>query len=192
MTELLLKSSFGDPRVPPVPNAWQEVRLRDGALFDEFIANLVKEDLSLFFRYTMRESDRERFWLRYLSVIRGTQCVLAPPDYSHLARELRVTEAGRSMLSRAVRGYGGTVSAFCLFFDRVVVVEFSDAGNAAYVYNRTTFEQHILPALKSTRINPPIDLKRRELAPERILHNANWTEHARKTLATFGVYATRR
>jgi len=190
LIQVLLGSSFGDPRIPPVPHAWTLVRAGSPQLFDEFIASLVKEDLSLFFRYAMREDDRERFWLDYLPIIRGTQCILAPSDHAALSRQLVATEAGRAALGRATRGHGSGASAFCLFFDRIVVVEFSDAGNAAYVYNRASFEQHVLPSLKSSKLNAQTDLKRRDIAAERIVHGWDWTTRARDVLATLGVVNT--
>ncbi|MDX2055489.1 MAG: EH signature domain-containing protein [Polyangiaceae bacterium] len=189
LVDLLLKSAFGDPRVPPMSNAWSEVRIQNPAAFDEFIAILVREDLSLFFRHAMKEEDRERFWLRYLPSIRGTQCVLASSAYSSLQRTLNGTETGRAVLSRAIRGTGEGASAFCMFFEKIVVVEFSETGNAAYVYQRAAFEQHVLPILRSRNVSARLDLKRTDLAAMKILHGTNWTRRAKAALARHGIFS---
>ena len=67
----------------------------------------------------------------------------------------------------------GEASAFCMYFDGLVVIEFSEVGNAAYVYTHSDFERYIAAGLR--RPNDVGDRKRkgarRELAPRLGLGN---------------------
>ena len=66
------------------------------------------------------------------------------------------------------------MSAFCLFFDKVVAVDFSETGNAAYLYGRDTFENQIAPRLRGRVGKVTEILKRKDLLSERLRHAANW------------------
>jgi hypothetical protein len=187
--ERLLRSSLGDPRVPPISQGWNEVRALDAPLFEWFLESLVKEDLSLFFRYAMEEKEREHFWLHYLKQIRGTLVVLSSDKYEDLRRRIGAEEIGKAMLGRARRAKSSGVSAFCLFFDRIVAVEFSETGNAAYLYPRDEFTTKVLP-----RLNPvgavAQTLKRKDIQNHRLLHNSGWQDDAVELLSRHGIRPT--
>jgi hypothetical protein len=140
----------------------------------------------LFFRYAMDETDRERFWLRYLKQIRGTLVVLSRDRYQDIQRRIGAEEAGRAMLCRARKAESSGVSGFCLFFDRIVAVEFSEVGNAADLYPREQFTQQMLPALDPVR-SVTAALKRRDFRSERLLHHSGWQTDAAELLRRYGV-----
>lgn len=185
--ERLIRSSWGDPRVPPMSQGWSEVRAVDPVSFTWFLESLVKADLSLFFHYAMDEKGREHFWLRRLKQIRGTLVVLSNDKYEDVRRRIGSEEAGKAMLERARRAKSNGVSGFCLFFDRVVAVEFSETGNAAYLYPPEEFAKRILP-----RLNPvgavTQTLKRRELPHELLRHTSGWEDKAVEILRRYGIY----
>ena len=185
--ERLLRSSLGDPRVPPISQGWNEVRAVDSAIFEWFLQSLVKADLSLFFRYAMYEKEREHFWLRYLKQIRGTLVVLSSDKYQDLKLQIGAEESGKAILGRARRAKSSGVSGFCLFFDRIVAVEFSETGNAAYLYPPEEFSKQILP-----RLNPvgavTQTLKRKDLPHELLRHTSGWEDKAVEILRRYGIY----
>lgn len=112
------------------------------AAYQAFLEELIREDLDFFFDRAMKESARKEFWLRYLKSIRRTVCVLDPPAYQNLQRgKAALPVELQAALARALKFHGGVVSAFCLWFDGFVVVEFSHTGNAAYIYTRDDFEK---------------------------------------------------
>jgi len=107
--------------------------------------------------------------------------------------ELRVQLAGssgevRAALSRLRRFAGAaSVSAFCFYFDHVVVVEFSHTGNAAYIYRRADFDAQIEPEFAAGRIKTERDLKRSQLRVGDIKHFVGWEEKAHHLLHRYGV-----
>jgi hypothetical protein len=66
-----------------------------------------------------------------------------------------------------------------------IIVEFSETGNAAYIYDRATFES------KSVNLrSPQFQLNRHlkhERWPHRILHVTGWEFSARQKLAELGI-----
>ncbi len=77
------------------------------------------------------------------------------------------------------------VSAFCLVFDNWVAVEFSDTGNASFLYKRADFEREILPA---SRTRPRIaHLKQKELAAVRLVHRGDWERAFKDALWRSGI-----
>lgn len=175
---LLLRSTFGDPRIANVSGAWAKVRTLVPESYDAFLQSLVREDIALFFRYVMREEDRERFWLRYLGSIRRTLCVLDPDAFRSLEQKLAgAEERTRAALGRVVRTPSRQVdgtSAFCLYFDQVVMVEFSNSGNAGYLYDRHIFERDLLKSIQQGTVTSPASLKDREKKNFRLVHRGDW------------------
>ena len=90
---------------------------------------------------------------------------------------------------KRVRTFSATtgVSAFCLYFDDYVVVEFSDTGNAAYVYGRREFDDRFNARLMSNRLRAHSDLKDLSRATKRMIHSLRWEDEARFLLAGLGI-----
>lgn len=185
IVEVLLDSTMGDPRLLPLSEGWRRVHEQDPSAFDKFVGALTRDDLKLFFQHAMREPDRERFWLRYVGAIRRTLCVVDKGSARALEDRLRASEAGlRASLKRVKRlTSSDSVSAFCLYFDRYVVVEFSSTGNAAYVYARDVFERELEPSLTAGRLARAADLKKKSLRVHRITHLSGWESSAASELA---------
>lgn len=183
--KLLRSPSFGDPRAARISENWRALQERDPALFGQFVDLLMEEDLDLFFQHAMSAKDRKEFWLSYVGPIRRTIAVLAKDTHARLEDELKKSDAGRAVLARTRVAKKGKVNAFCLVFDRVVVVEFSEVGNAAYVYQRDVFEQRVYP--EGTTIDAATDLRRSDLRHSRVLHHVNWQTQASDQLRSYGV-----
>lgn len=177
-----------DPRLPTNGKNWlgvpEEARQR-------FIQWLSRDDIELFFEHVLpRGSDphgRKDFWLRYVKRVLKSRPLLNWRDQTRLVARM-------AQLRGQVGNYGritglADTSAFLLDFGRVVVVEFSQVGNACYIYEKAVAEE-LLPAFWSTE---PFDvsgrrgLKQRSLAAHRVSHAGYWRDELANILARYGV-----
>jgi hypothetical protein len=153
----LVDGQFGDPRVGADSEDWSAVKRLAPVSFQAFFESLVRGDLEFFFARAMSEPDRKRFWLGYTKSIRRTVAFLDAKVHTSLRAELR--EEGGPFLAalrraRPTRWDGPPgLSAFCLFFDTLVAVEFSITGNALFIYERSHFEREILPAVEGKGVD---------------------------------------
>lgn len=183
----LLESELADPRVLPVSRGWSLVREAAPAAYETFLQSLIRDDLALFFEHAMHEPPRRDFWLHYLPSIRRTVCVMPSGIYRGLASRLATSDAKtRAALGRARQFTSGDTSAFCLYFDRIVVVEFSKTGNAAYVYARSEFESRMEAQILDNQVLSLDDLKERERA-DRLSHRGAWERKAHEYLRGHGI-----
>lgn len=179
----LFKSTFGDFRSPPLTEGWQRVRDNTPEPFEALRRRLLGSDLRLFFRLVHGAEDRLKFWESYLPQLRGTSCLLDPGSFVRVRNALRASPdpTAQSALDR-VRRAGGGPPAFCLFFDDIVVVEFSEVGNAAYIYSRRQFEEKFALALRK-QISDTAQLKAsRQDRDWRIHHHKGWEWKARRQI----------
>jgi hypothetical protein len=192
-TESLLRSDFGDPRVPPESPGWTEVKRVDRTSYDMFLEALISEDLEIFFAHAMQDPRRRQFWLRYLKSVRRTVCILDNVTHERLSRQFAGADKKMSAaLSRArrfaKRGRTAIPQAFCLYFDTCVVVEFSQTGNAAFIYSRDDFERTFERDVRIGALEGPEDLKHQSLRLERIIHQGpNWEQNADEKLHRLGI-----
>jgi hypothetical protein len=160
LTDLLLKSTFDDPRSALRSEGWAEVRRLYEPGFKRLLAMLCEQDLQVFFDHAMNEPDRREFWLQYLHEIERTGCVLDPESRKRLESKLGGVEELRGAIDRAHRFKGSSkVQAFYLVFSTLVVVEFSDTDNAAYVYSREYFEKQIEPRIRTRAVDESADYR---------------------------------
>jgi hypothetical protein len=194
LTERLLGSTFGDPRMPPESAGWARLRGFDDESYRRFLENLIAEDLEVFFENAMSDARRKAFWLRYLKSVRRTVCILDRTTHDQLTRLLAGADKKLSAaISRAhkFRTKGGTSSAqaFCLYFDSVVVVEFSKVGNAAHIYNRAQFEKHFEREIYDDQVETHQALKDHKLLRDRIIHtHAGWETATTDAMSQLGIY----
>ncbi|MCP3061110.1 EH signature domain-containing protein [Myxococcus sp. K38C18041901] len=177
-------SVFGDPRLSTLTEAWSAVRKCSKQAFDAFLSALIQQDLEFFFEKAMNERDRHAFWLRYLGVIQSTTCWLAPDTYDALQRSVRTLPLEQQAAFRRARRLAkGDVSAFCLRFSEYSVVEFSDTGNATYVYGHSVFSGRVLGG----GVESANDLKVRREAKDRLHHHSNWEPRFEQALLELGI-----
>lgn len=188
----ILDSEFADPRIPPETRGWQLVRHFDRTAYARFVEGLIREDLTLFFQHAMNEPARRTFWLRYLGSIRRTICVLGSGMYKTLAARLKASDDDTRAALGRVRRFSAHhgVSAFCLYFDDIVVVEFSDSGNAAYVYRRAAFDAELEGPLMGNRLRAHDDLKQPHRTIHRIHHRRGWEGDTHDFLVRHGIRRT--
>lgn len=180
-------SVFGDPRVTTLTEAWTQVRQLAPGAFIDFLAALIQQDLEFFFEHAMREEDRRKFWLRYLGSIRSTTCWLDPATYDDLRnRAATLPPEQLAAFRRAKRFSKGQVSAFCLSFDRYMVVEFSDTGHAAFIYRHENLRQK----LRGEPVESASDLRdgrQGGFATQRLTHGGQWEKRFAQELLALGI-----
>jgi hypothetical protein len=112
-----------------------------------------------------------------------------------LRRRLAGThKALAAALTRAHRfGRNGSgPQAFCLYFDRIVVVEFSEIGNAAFLYSRADFERVLESRIRENRLQTHAELKIKTLRLEKVVHaQARWEELTEDKLRRLGILPDR-
>ncbi|MFY2558299.1 EH signature domain-containing protein [Corallococcus terminator] len=182
---LIAKDSvFGDPRLSTLTEAWSAVRGRSKHAFEAFLLALIRQDLEFFFEKAMNEGDRHSFWLRYLGAIQSTTCWLAPDAYDALLRNVRTLPSEQQAAFRRARRFTkGEVSAFCLRFGEYSVIEFSDTGNATYVYRHSVFGDKVLGA----GVESANDLKNRRIAEDWWTHLPGWEPRFEQALLKLGI-----
>jgi hypothetical protein len=182
LSQRLLASDFGDARIPPLSEPWARVRAAAPEAFGKFLNRLIGDDLRFFFQIVRGDRDRLNFWEKQLHKLEGAFCVLDPDAFSYVSRSLRASDDPKSAralerVKKARRNGTPKVQAFVLLFEGIVVVEFSESGNAAYIFRRAEFERRVLPQVHDG-IHETTDLKRSMAHLERILHNGNWQYRA--------------
>jgi hypothetical protein len=173
--------NLGDPRVSTVP--WHPV---GEEATREVIRWRSSEDLRLFFDLVMKEKEdrqgRHQFWQNYVDGVTRSLIVLGRSDENRLRRRLGELKGSGRRFAR-MRGSNPT-SAFVMEFGRVVVVEFSESGNACYIYQVENGRDPIpwqaaevdMFALKSTR-----------RAKDWLRHAQGWEYSFANSLARFGI-----
>lgn len=162
---------------------------------ERFLAWLAKETLQFFFDTLVPRNDTNRrraeFWLDYAKKqgkIKDFQVAVSEDDRSKIRASRAKTIPSHSAIT------GGKTSAFLMIFEgygtEYVVIEFSETGNAAYIYPRKVFEARGI-TIRSNVFHLTDDLKRVVAAEDRIWHRTNtierWEAKARRQLAELGI-----
>lgn len=180
---LLVHKEFGDPRITPVK--WdicgEEATRR-------FISWLSEEDIKLFFETIMenRSQGRKDFWINYLGALHGSKVILSPRDKQKCSVKLNDLERkGRRFLTWQ---RSGSASAFVLDFGTHIAVEFSEASNACYIYEKPEFEKHF-PDLPGNWTGSNLKNSNKHVIWQ--THQQGWQEILRYKLSIVGVHAKR-
>jgi hypothetical protein len=183
---------LGDPRLPFSAPNW---RAMPSGAKERFLAWLAKETLQFFFNTLVPKNDENRrraeFWMEYAKKqgkIKDFQVAVSDEDIPKI-------RASRAQMIPAYSSiYGGRTSAFLMIFEGYgidyVVIEFSETGNAVYIYTRNVFEATGV-SLRSQLFHRRDDLLRMDDAQDRIIHRDStyerWERKARAKLAELGI-----
>ena len=182
---------LGDPRLAYCAPNWRKVP----EARERVLAWLARETLQFFFDTLVPRSDTNRrraeFWLEYAKKqgkIKDFQVAVSEEDRSKIRASRAQTIPSYSSIT------GGKTSAFLMIFEgygaEYVVIEFSETGNAAYIYPRKAFEARGV-SIRSNSFHLIDDLKRVVAAEDRIWHRINtlerWETKARRQLAELGI-----
>ena len=184
---------LGDPRLAYCAQNWRSV---SPEAKEKFLAWLAKDTLQFFFDTLVPNNDRNRrravFWLEYAKKqgkIKDFQVAVSDDDRP----KIRASRAKTIPSYSSIRG--GKASAFLMVFEgwnhkEYVVIEFSETGHAAYIYEREVFEASGAK-IRSNSFDMSDDLRRMNDAHDRILHlvdtRERWETKARRKLADLGI-----
>jgi hypothetical protein len=178
---LLEKHGLGDPRI----EKWTGI---EDAATNRVIQWLSREDIDFFFKLLLGDKQdkhgRKAFWLQYVDKVARSRALISKEDIrDHSVRLREMEEKGRS--------YGrldgaNSSSSFILDFGRVVVVEFSEVGNACYIYTKNDFLE-LVPDFWAKDVSFR-SLKNQAKVSERITRSVkDWQANARQILSRYGV-----
>lgn len=182
---------LGDPRLAYCAPNWRKIP----EARERFLAWLAKETLQFFFDTLVPRNDTNRrraeFWLDYAKKqgkIKDFQVAVSEDDRPKIRASRAKTIPSYSSI------IGGKTSAFLMIFEgygaEYVVIEYSETGNAAYIYKKRDFEARGI-TLRSNSFHLTDDLKRVTAAEDRIFHRTNtierWETKARRQLADLGI-----
>jgi hypothetical protein len=179
---------LGDPRLAGNAPGW---RTMPQEAKERFLAWLAKETLQFFFDTLVPSNDenrrRAKFWLGYAKTpgkVKDFQVAVSDDDV------YRIKASRAKTIPSYSRVTGGKTSAFLMVFEgyktEYVVIEFSETGNAAYIYTRKEFESGATK-LRSYSFHLTDVLKRKGNEESRIIHNGAWEPKARRTLSELGI-----
>lgn len=149
-----------------------------------FISWLNEQDIRVFFDVFIDYDPhgRKHFWLNYSRNVKNTQIIQAPSLSQNIKNEEKINELKK-------KGYifpkliDAQTNAFILDFDEFTVVEFSENGNACYIY-----EKDKMQVLQKTKNSFYIgELKNKNKALNVITHNKNWQYNLTNWLAHRGI-----
>jgi hypothetical protein len=180
---LFEKRGLGDPRINP--ENWTGI---EEAATTRVVQWLSREDINFFFELLLRDKDdkhgRKAFWLQYADKVARSRALISREDIKdHSVRLREMEEKGRS--------YGrldgvNSSSSFILDFGKVVVVEFSEVGNACYIYTKNDFLE-LIPDFWAKDVSFR-SLKNQAKVSERITRSVkDWQANARQILSRYGV-----
>jgi len=172
-------NTWGNPQLESTAG-WINVKPETKAMV---IRWFVKADLEAFFNLFNQHADQRRFnyWLRFLNKISSTHLILGTqaieskrPDQSEFKQK------NRGSFSQ-LHGSTFTNNAFIIQIGNIYIVEFSETGNATFVYNR-------FPYAKRGAYVHIDQLKNKSTNIGRLLHNGDWEWKFSDSLSKLGIF----
>ena len=176
---------LGDPRVRECALNWRAISPEAA---QRYLSWLARDSIIFFFNTILPNNNenrrRKEFWLRYHDRIKDFQVALSEADVS----KVKSSQASSDLLHYSRIDHPST-SAFLMKFQGYsgnhVVVEFSETGNAAYVFRAVDFEKKGVD-MRTSRFDLKRDLKFDDT--HRIVHRGAWEYYAAQRLSSdFGI-----
>ena len=179
-----LNSRLGDPRMRETSLNWRAI---DPEAAQLYLSWLARDSIIFFFNTLLPNNSENRrrkdFWLRYHDKIHDFQVAVSEQDIWKLKARKNSEMLCYSQVDHA------TASAFLMKFKGYngyyLVAEFSETGNAAYIFKMQEFESR-----RVTLRTPRFDLKNHLKFDKthRIIHNGDWESAASRMLySEFGI-----
>jgi len=137
---VLHDSRLGDPRYPKYAPNWASMTPTAAQKVRSWLA---QRDIVFFFDFVLPDRrdphHRKDFWLQYVDKVLESQVALCPEDRFRLKSQVKEQMAYTHIKDNKV-------SAFLMRFSghpEIVVVEFSQSGNAVYLYDANKFRTEI-------------------------------------------------
>jgi len=177
---ILPHPEFGDPRLYPAKwNSFPQQAKQ------QFVAWLSEEDIRLFFDLIIKNDTggRKAFWLKYAKRMRSSSVVLSGKDkYENGRKLMELSAKGRVFQEWSTFKESST---FIMNFGEFVAVEFSDIGNACFVYDSVQF-QELFGSMHNLSVRRGSLLKS-EKAKFRQPHPFGWETKLSTKLAELGI-----
>jgi len=191
---------FGDPRIY---NGNWDSKIDSNAR-DIFIRWLSKEDLTFFFDLILKKGEdehgRREFWLQYISDVVTSRVILSDEDWNRNRQILsEMKEANKTMPARM----HDPTSTFIMQTKKFVIIEFSEKGNACYIYSKDDLHKSLVSTLSSLydrkKVIAKSDLTRPYLPlltnndaqfdalSIRVIHNSGWQRRLKSWLEIKGI-----
>jgi len=176
---------LGDPRVRESSLNW---RLIAPEAAQRYLSWLARDNIIFFFNTILPNNSENRrrkdFWLRYHDRIRDFQVAVSEADLW----KVRATQKKSELLLYS-QVFHPTTSAFLMRFEgyggHFLVVEFSETGNAAYIFGMKAFEEQGV-TMRTHRFELARHLKFDDT--HRIIHRGDWEPKASYRLSSeFGI-----
>lgn len=124
---------FGDPRIDT--GYWNPI---DETAKNIFIKWLSKEDLEFFFNLLLRKGEdehgRREFWQQYLGHVVSSRVLISDEDLARNREVIREMRQENKTLPGRIKE---NTSAFIMQTKNLVIIEFSEKGNACYIFNKS-------------------------------------------------------
>jgi hypothetical protein len=187
----LIFSRLGDPRQTRNPR-WGGIDERAVTVYRRWVA---RADLELFFRAVAMDEDRRAFWLSYVDMMENSRVALG--NAALFVNQTAVSQFLQDGRASRLGGGNGQVSAFMFQIGGYHFVEFSETGNACYLYRAdrspVSFDQAWYGISDLKR-----EIKRwiqwadtRQIISNRLLHHSGWEVKARNLLRALGIRPVR-
>lgn len=182
---VLKHKRLGDPRTREGALNW---RFMSADANRRYLSWLARDSINFFFNTILPNTNENRsrrdFWLQYHDRIKDFQVAVSEAD----ARKVKANQHKSDLLYHS-RIDHPTTSAFMMQFEGwgtdYIVIEFSESGNAAYIYKRGDLEARNL-SLRTPRFAALNRLKFDQT--HRFFHNVGWEARTRYRLAVdFGI-----
>lgn len=182
---VLRHKRLGDPRTREGALNWRFMSVEASR---RYLSWLAKDCINFFFNTILPNTNENRsrrdFWLQYHDRIKDFQVAVSEAD----ALKVKANQHKTDLLYHS-RIDHPTTSAFMMQFEGwggdYIVIEFSESGNAAYIYKRGDFEAQKL-TLRTPRFAALNRLKFDQT--HRIFHSGSWESRTRYRLASeFGI-----
>jgi hypothetical protein len=176
---------LGDPRVRESSLNW---RLIAPEAAQRYLSWLARDNIIFFFNTILPNNNENRrrkdFWLRYHDRIRDFQVAVSEADLWKIKASQKKSEL--LLYSHVAHP---TTSAFLMRFEgygeHFLIVEFSEMGNAAYIFKLKAFEEQGV-TMRSHRFELARHLKFDDT--HRIIHRGDWEQKASYRLSSeFGI-----
>jgi len=170
---------YNDPRKKP--EKWLN--------FDEtgkniIIAWLNEQDIKIFFDLFVGYDphDRRYFWLKYANRIKKIKIIQCPTLYQNIKNKEKIDDLIKKG-HKFIKLIGAQTNAFILEFENYTIVEFSENGNACYIYKKDDiqFNKNVDNTISIYK------LKDQYKAINKITHNKNWQYELTNWLAQKGI-----
>lgn len=170
---------YNDPRKKP--EKWLNFNENSKNIL---IGWLNEQDIKIFFDLFVGYDPHSRryFWLKYTNRIKKIKIIQCPTLYQNIKNKEKIDELIKKG-HKFIKLIGAQTNAFILEFENFTIVEFSENGNACYIYKKDEMQFN----KNADNTISIYKLKDQYKAINKINHNKNWQYELTNWLAQKGI-----